>query len=554
MKHNIYIITIIHLNFEIMKKKLMMVAVLLGALSLGACVDNNESASVEAVRNAKAEQLMSIANLNNANADAKKAVSAAEVALKEAEAAYKKAQAEAEQAEADQQKLLLEKAQATLEMEIEALKLQAEANLNFAKAQLEQAKADLIAALDRVDQAEKTRIKDLLSKVEDLLDDINADRSSLVIAKNDLAKLNAGLVTAEEVRKQTIAAQEEIKATAQALITEYEKYSQEDKANAETAAKEANSKKIALEKIREEKNTALSIANDDYSTASRNAFYCHFVQALKAMGNDYYIVESVNSEGVSYTNDDATTGQVWKSGYQKYVANVDLIQEEVKSYSRGLAVAEKKLVDAKSELTKAKETDTYKNYAKAVTDAQKKYDEAQTGTEKEQALYELQAAEQTLKSYIQPYESGITSAEEEIENKTESLAKWNEYMDVVTGDDSKAYETLIKSLATAIDNQLDANIAYGKANHNYTVQSQLTSALENVANGLSDYVELIQAQKIVIARADEVIADASTIVTKEQAIANKEKEIAQLENSLSVNEPIYADYLAQIKALVESAE
>ena len=208
-----------------MKKKLMMVAVLLGALSLGACVDNNESASVEAVRNAKAEQLMSIANLNNANADAKKAVSAAEVALKEAEAAYKKAQAEAEQAEADQQKLLLEKAQATLEMEIEALKLQAEANLNFAKAQLEQAKADLIAALDRVDQAEKTRIKDLLSKVEDLLDDINADRSSLVIAKNDLAKLNAGLVTAEEVRKQTIAAQEEIKATAQALITEYEKYS-----------------------------------------------------------------------------------------------------------------------------------------------------------------------------------------------------------------------------------------------------------------------------------------------------------------------------------------
>lgn len=82
----------------------------------------------------------------------------------------------------------------------------------------------------------------------------------------------------------------------------------------------------------------------------------------------------------------------------------------------------------------------------------------------------------------------------------------------------------------------------------------MTSALENVANGLSDYVELIQAQKIVIARADEVIADASTIVTKEQAIANKEKEIAQLENSLSVNEPIYADYLAQIKALVESAE
>ena len=74
VKHNIYIITIIHLNFEIMKKKLMMVAVLLGALSLGACVDNNESASVESVRNAKAKQLESVANMNNANADAKKAI------------------------------------------------------------------------------------------------------------------------------------------------------------------------------------------------------------------------------------------------------------------------------------------------------------------------------------------------------------------------------------------------------------------------------------------------------------------------------------------------
>ena len=55
-----------------MKKKLMMVAVLLGALSLGACVDDNESASVTAVREAKAEQLQSIADLNKAEAEAKR--------------------------------------------------------------------------------------------------------------------------------------------------------------------------------------------------------------------------------------------------------------------------------------------------------------------------------------------------------------------------------------------------------------------------------------------------------------------------------------------------
>lgn len=63
----------------------MMVAVLLGALSLGACVDNDESASVEAVRNAKAEQLKGAAALANAQAgvqDAQKRLVEAQAELK----------------------------------------------------------------------------------------------------------------------------------------------------------------------------------------------------------------------------------------------------------------------------------------------------------------------------------------------------------------------------------------------------------------------------------------------------------------------------------------
>lgn len=66
----------------------MMVAVLLGALSLGACVDNDESASVEAVRNAKAEQLKGAAALANAQAgvqDAQKRLVEAQAEAKEFE-------------------------------------------------------------------------------------------------------------------------------------------------------------------------------------------------------------------------------------------------------------------------------------------------------------------------------------------------------------------------------------------------------------------------------------------------------------------------------------
>ena len=98
-------------------------------------------------------------------------------------------------------------------------------------------------------------------------------------------------------------------------------------------------------------------------------------------------------------------------------------------------------------------------------------------------------------------------------------------------------------------------VAYYKANHNYSVQYTLASTLQNVADGLADYDQLILVQKQAIATADENIANAASIVSEEQAIANQEKLIASLENSLAVNEPIYNDYLAQIKALVgDSAE
>ena len=71
-----------------MKKKFMMAAVLLGALTLGSCVDDNESASVTAIREAKAAQLKSIADLNNADVKLKEALLESQVAIEAARTAY----------------------------------------------------------------------------------------------------------------------------------------------------------------------------------------------------------------------------------------------------------------------------------------------------------------------------------------------------------------------------------------------------------------------------------------------------------------------------------
>ena len=538
-----------------MKKKLMMVAVLLGALSLGACVDNDESASVEAVRMAKAKQLESLANINNADADAKKAITAAEVAIKEAEAAYKKAQAELEQAQADQQKILLEKAQAALEAELETAKINAEAQLNYAKASLETAKAALIAALDGVDQANKTRITTLLGKANGLLVTINQDRTDLIDAKNGLARLKAELVTVELSNQETIAKEEKNKAVAQALIAEYEKYSTKDKADAEKAAQEANAKLTALNQISNEKYTANKNAIQAFNEANTNLNGSLYMQTIYRLTQNYYVQDFIEGENVNYTNDDATTGSAYSRGYYKYTANIDAINKEITDQTRNLSVNKAALADANKALTDAKAADAYKNLTKAVTDAQKKFDDAKTEVDKNTALNELRIAEGNLRDYVKPLETAVESATTGVTNSEENLKSWNDILAGVSGDNATAYATLITAMDNAVKAQLETQIAYNKASHNYSVQNSLAYTLQSIADGLADYDQLILAQKQAIAAADENIANAASIVSKEQAIANKEKEIADLENSLAVNEPIYNDYLAQIKDLVgDSAE
>ena len=88
-----------------MKKKFMMAAVLLGALALGSCVDDNESASVTAIREAKAAQLSALANYQQAQADAEVILANAEAKVKEADAAYQAALAKIKDLQAQEKEL-----------------------------------------------------------------------------------------------------------------------------------------------------------------------------------------------------------------------------------------------------------------------------------------------------------------------------------------------------------------------------------------------------------------------------------------------------------------
>lgn len=174
-----------------MKKKLMMVAVLLGALSLGACVDDNESASVTAIRNAKAKQLEAVANLANAQAEAEAVRAAAEAAFMAAQTAYQQALADATAAETEylkqQYELELEKLRAQYEAEIAAAKLQA--------AQYEQ------QIWEQADQ----HIQNVFNKYTNALNQIYYLNNELIDKQYELAKVEVDSAAAQAAYDKQIA-------------------------------------------------------------------------------------------------------------------------------------------------------------------------------------------------------------------------------------------------------------------------------------------------------------------------------------------------------------
>ena len=190
-----------------MKKKLMMVAVLLGALSLGACVDDNESASVTDIRGAKAEQLRAMAALYQAQADAEAAVAQAEAELRAAEAAYQQALANAKQEE-------IRQAQAEFEYQIAAIQAKWEAKVaywNSKKAEYE----------NSLWFNESVVIQGVYDRYVGATDAVNALTRAKMAAQINRSKLEAQMVSADVVVENQIAAWNKELAEEKAKLEKY---------------------------------------------------------------------------------------------------------------------------------------------------------------------------------------------------------------------------------------------------------------------------------------------------------------------------------------------
>ncbi len=128
-------------------KKGFLFGAMLSAFALVGCVDSNESASVEAVRNSKAEEQKALAAMYNAQAAAATTQAQADAALAQAQAALIQAQAEKAQADAEYQKIRNEYEKDKNNIELQTLLAQAEAAKAAAEQQIQQIKDQMELAV-----------------------------------------------------------------------------------------------------------------------------------------------------------------------------------------------------------------------------------------------------------------------------------------------------------------------------------------------------------------------------------------------------------------------
>ena len=166
----------------------MMVAVLLGALSLGACVDDNESASVTNIRDAKAQQLLALAEKAKLEGEAAKIAAEAEKAMADAKAAYLNEKTE----EAKQE----------FAVKLEEIKAWAEASIKEAQLKAQQYEQQMLREANQ-------QVRDAYDAYQTELNDLNDLRDQKLDKEYELAKYEAGLgstqayVDAMAVEKQS---------------------------------------------------------------------------------------------------------------------------------------------------------------------------------------------------------------------------------------------------------------------------------------------------------------------------------------------------------------
>lgn len=564
-----------------MKKKLYAIYALVGALAASpvftSCVDDTESQSVTELRGAKAEQLKSIAAMNNAEAQAKLIYANAEAALKAAQAAQEQALADKAAAEAAYQEALTkaqelenqlkeaaydaelaaalaqaqaalaeaEKAKLEAEKEIEkingeALKyqLKLEAKIAELQAELIEKKQALIDAENDATEAEIERLEALATAYSNALTAYTETQNALANLKTEKLALEADLVDLNTAKEKQIAKNEasiEVIDQQIAYLKEYENYSDDvETLKNELTLKEAERSKAndVVGATQEKYNAAINaLANNEELTAAMEAinenelikmYYNQWSDDYKYDGR-WYSYEDPDGDGwydlVEYgTYIDFTPYNPITNIYTAY-CNIE--KEKYQTISHDSLVVEIEAQDLR-------------RLALAIDDAIEELDIT--------AMTESVNAETTgLKAVYEAKVAATATAKAAYEAKKTDAALKTAY-ETALGEEESA-EWAYKQTLEAIEN---AEESKAKLEELYALVSTDTAELEEAVDA---YNEAIHTEWLAIAEIEYSIEDAQKVVNDLDAeiTAMNATIYGKIDSYVSLYDYLYSEYVGRME-------
>lgn len=516
----------------IMKKMILLVSMLAGVMTFSGCVDDKESASVTAVREAKAAQLSALAALSNAQAANQQALADTENALREAKVAYETAKAAYQQALADKANSEAQAAAAIAQQQMAAAQNEIQRLANDLEKMAIQHKIDMLdlqtqyeAALKKADDQSQQLLGGLYTAYEAAATNLLNAQQEIARKKIELAKLQAGLVNSDETSQMLINDQKRIIANNEQQIAEWTAMIEvfEAQKAPEEAKAELVTEKAALSQLAQDHKKALTAVNKagqemgEACSDVRDQKYSDLAQDVYSNGFAYLVDEDGNNTGVSF-NDyillnsneatslgkpvEATVDTYWFSitddkGNTTYTAVMNrMIRKDVsktetvapgvestKTYTAYPTAYYQLNADGVKAYIAAIKANVEKNEGKALEDAQKALAAQQkVVADLEKAEIKDEAAIENAKSLLPGLQTDVNTAQAALDKANAQVAAIQTTFDTMAAEAAN-WEATIKAYNAASEAYCDAQFAVDKAYDAYTLQNKKVLALQAVVDG-----------------------------------------------------------------------
>lgn len=511
---------------------ILLVSMLAGVMTFSGCVDDKESASVTAVREAKAAQLSALAALSNAQAANQQALADTENALREAKVAYETAKAAYQQALADKANSEAQAAAAIAQQQMAAAQNEIQRLANELEEMAIRHKIDMLDlqtayenALKKADDDSQALLGGLYTAYEAAATNLLNAQQEIARKKIELAKLQAGLVNYDETSQMLINDQKRIIANNEQQIAEWTAMIEvfEAQKAPEEAKAELVTEKAALSQLAQDQKKALTAANKAGQEMSeawsdvRDQKYSDLAQDVYSNGFAYLVDEDGNNTGVSF-NDyillnsyeatslgkpvEATVDTYWFSitddkGNTTYTAVMNrMIRKDVsktetvapgvestKTYTAYPTAYYQLNADGVKAYIAAIKANVEKNEGKALEAAQKALAAQQkVVADLEKAEIKDEVAIEEAKSLLPGLQTDVNTAQAALDKANAQVAAIQTTFDTMAAEAAN-WEATIKAYNAASEASCDAKFAVDKACDAYTLQNKKVLALQAVVDG-----------------------------------------------------------------------